>query len=316
MVSSLKAFYSRPFLRETRSPLEIVVYRLFLAFAWAAYRFRYRRALRQTRTFVAEAADKIREEGRSAFVFANGPSMADIDLEKIRDLCETGAYDLIAINSYLSNSADIAPPRFAVFADNVHFSGADTQYTRDIETCQRLGIPYFAPAKYVDGVDPLRRGYCSLSHIDAANTANIARPAGYYGVTAFFALSLAKMLGYRRIYICGYDNSYFRDFEVGEDGAMFIRHKHYYDDETEDTRVPCLYCSSSEFFFDTYRHFKYLEKIAAGESKIINVARRTFLSDILRDMTLDIYKNAQDANADSNEVLDNCKCPPSARGSR
>src|SRR5690606_21174902 len=105
-----------------------------------------------------------------------------------------------------------------------------------------------------------------------------------------YALSLAKMLGYSQIYICGYDNSYFQDFDVGENCEMFIRHRHYYDDETSDTLITSLYKSSSEFFFDIFRHFNFIEKIAQGDARIINVARRTYLSSINRDLSIDIYK--------------------------
>lgn len=289
MFGAVKLFYSKPFLRETRSLTEILLYRLLLASAWAVYRIKYRSALRQTRAFLCDTSKEIERSQKSAFVFANGPSMGDIDLKKVRQLCDTGKYDLIAINSYLSNSADVAKPTFAVFADNVHFIDGNTQYNRDIETCERLDIPYFAPAKYIDHKHPLRRGYCSLSNIDLANTSDITRPAGYYGVTAFFAISLAKSLGYKKIYICGFDNSYFRDFEVDEDGTMHIRHKHYYDKKNTDTRVPCLYGSSAEFFFDTYRHFHYLEKISYKRGEIENVARSSFVSSIRRNFNLNIY---------------------------
>jgi hypothetical protein len=268
-----------------------------MALVRIAYAIRYRGPLERTRSFLRDATAEIRRDGKSAFVFANGPSMSDIDLNKVRALCETGAYDLIAINSYLSKSAEIAPPTFAVFADNVHFVGGETQYTRDVEACERHGIPYFAPAKYCAASDQLRHGFCGIANIDSSNTTDITRPTGYYGVTAFYALSLAKMLGYRRIYICGFDNSYFRDFEVAKDGSMFIRHKHYYDEEGGDTLVPCLYRSSSQFFFDTYRHFQFLEKIGSENfGSIANMARTTFLSTFPRDTTLSVYKDGVNTN--------------------
>lgn len=289
MIKAVKKFYSRPFMQEIRSPVEIVLYRLLLLAAWTVYRVKYRRVLQKTRLFIEEAAQDIRKKGKSAFVFANGPSMADIDLAKINALCESDECDLIAINSYLSKSAHIAPPRFAVFADNVHFAGGETQYTKDVETCERLGITYFAPAKYCEGPSNLRRAFCSICNIDSRNTADITKPAGYYGVTALFALSLAKSLGYKRIYICGYDNSYFRDFEVGEDREMLLRHKHYYDSKESDTLVKCLYNTGSEFFFDTFRHFKFIEKIS-GSGSFLNIARTTYITAIQRDLTMDFYK--------------------------
>lgn len=289
MIKLIKKIYSRPFLNETRSICEIVIYRAISKIIWAVYRFKYRRLLKATYQFIDKQKEKINCERKSVFVFANGPSMKDIDLNKVDALCKGGVFDLIAINSYLSKSADTAKPTYAIFADNVHFNNAAGQYKSDIEKCIELDIPYFAPAKYVSESSGLRYAYCSLCNIDASNTSNILKPAGYYGVTAFFALSLAKMLGYQNIYVCGFDNSYFLDFEVLNNGEMCIRHKHYYDNKNSETKVKCLYGSTSEFFFDTYRHFSYLEKIFKNFSSIKNIAKTSYLSSIPREFDLDVY---------------------------
>ena len=289
MVTLIKKIYSRPFLNETRSIWAIVLYRIISKLVWVIYKIKYRHQLRKTLQFIDEQRKEINKKNKSVFVFANGPSMGDINLSKVDALCKEEKFDLIAINSYLSKSADVAKPTYAIFADNVHFNNATGQYKSDIEECIKHGIVYFAPAKYVSKSDKLRFGYCSLCNIDAANTSNILSPAGYYGVTAFFALSLAKMLGYQNIYVCGFDNSYFLDFEVLDDGEMCIRHKHYYDNKTSETKVKCLYGSTSEFFFDTYRHFAYLEKISKNSASIKNIAKKSYLSSIPREFNLDVY---------------------------
>lgn len=139
-------------------------------------------------------------------------------------------------------------------------------------------------------------GYCSLCDLDSKSTSNIVRPAGYYGVTAFFAISLAKMIGYENIYICGFDNSYFKDFSVSPDGELFVHHKHYYEKNSLNTRVPSLYKETSQFFFDVYRHFLYIEKISKGSRQIKNIALESYLSCVPRDFTLDVYKSSSDSS--------------------
>jgi hypothetical protein len=291
MIKQIKKIYTRPFFKETRSIGDILIYRVLNLAIWTAYKIKYRLQLKETSLFIEKQKKEIIKKEKSVFVFANGPSMMDIDLNKVSALCKKGEYDLIAINSYLSNSADIAKPTYAIFADNVHFNNPVGQYKADIEKCKELGIVYFAPAKYVNQTDGLKYAYCSLCNIDASNTSNILKPAGYYGLTALFSLSLAKMLGYQKIYICGFDNSYFLDFEVLDNGEMCIRHKHYYDNKTSETKVKCLYGSTAEFFIDTYRHFSFLEKVISFDSGILNIARKTYLSTAARCFSLDVYKD-------------------------
>lgn len=291
MLKLVKKIYTRPFLSETRSIAEIALYRIICIVVWKIYKIKYRTVLRRTNKFIAEQKIQRDFSSKNAFVFANGPSLSDIDLNKINHLCESGEFDLIAINSYLSKSADVAKPTYAVFADNVHFNDTEGQYKSDINKCKELGITYFAPAKYVKNIKDAPYAYCSLCDIDSGNTNDILQPAGYYGVTAFFALSLACMLGYKKIYICGFDNSYFLDYKVSAAGEMYIHHRHYYDNREQDIRVPCTYKTTSEFFMDVYRHFNFIEKIVAANSNIENIAKKTYLNLPRRNLTFDIYND-------------------------
>lgn len=291
MISFIKKIYSHPFLHEDRGVISLIFYKFLLKITWCVYYVRYRRKLKRTSQFLDEVRKDVKEKRKSAFVFANGPSLSKIDLSKVKKYCEEENFDLISVNSFLSKSATVVRPNYAVFADNGHFSGGNSQYMSDIDMCKRLGVTYFAPAKFVDENNCLMYGYCSLCDLDSINTSNILRPVGYYGMTAFFAISLAKMLGYKNIYLCGFDNSYFKDFEVSRSGEMFIHHKHYYDSCATDTIVPCIYKETSEFFFDVYRHFYYIHKITKNSSNIKNIALDSYLSDVKRDFSLDVYND-------------------------
>lgn len=293
MLIKLKKTYSEPFLNETRSISSILIYRMLCWFVAIIYKLKNFNKLKRTREFLKKESEEVKKLKKCAFVFANGPSMTDIDLDKISKLCINGNYDLIAINSYLSKSANLAKPTYAIFADNKHFENPQGQFKDDIDKCKELGIKYFSPAKFVFNNEENRLAYCSICNIDGDNTNNILEPAGYYGMTAFFALSLAAMIGYEKIYICGFDNSYFLDFEVEKNGEMCINHKHYYDVGKVETKVKCLYKNSSEFFFDTYRHFKFLEKIYIKNGNIYNIAKKTYLNTIPVCEALDVYKSIE-----------------------
>jgi hypothetical protein len=292
ILNNLKKYYQSLFKEEPKSVTNLMFYKTFCFLAGMLYRYKYRRELRTTNNFI-KINKKINSlKGKNVFVFANGPSLSDIDLNKISQLCDTGNFDLIAINSFLSKSQEIVLPKYAVFSDNVHFSAVDinSQYRMDVEVCKKNNITYFLPAKYHHSTIGQRLAYCSLCNIYSKNINDISKPAGYYGVTAFFALSLAKSLGYKNIFLCGFDNSYFKDFSLNSLGEMVIKHKHYYDGENSELEVPCLYKTTADFFFDVYRHFYYLKKITKENINIFNIAKTTYLNFIPKDLSLDVYK--------------------------
>lgn len=293
LIVRAKIYYQTPFRKEMESGFGLIFYKIFtkfIGFTYTAYHFK---SLISSRNKSKTIKKSIVDNEKNAFVFANGPSLSDIDLGKVRKLIEGGEYDLIAVNSFLSKSSSEIMPTFAVFSDNLHFNvdDKDSQYSKDVSICKEKNIKYFVPFKYYQCKSSLQIGYNAFCEIFSKNTSNILNPPGFYGLTALHALRVAKHLGYKNIYICGFDNSYFKDFEVGDTGEMVIRHRHYYDGKSNDVEVPCLYERSSEFFFDTYRHFHYIEKITKTDGGFLNVALHTYLSSIRRDLTLDIYKS-------------------------
>lgn len=83
------------------------------------------------------------------FVFANGPSLSDIDFRKVKEY-QASSYDVITINSFSSKAVDVhgIVPDFCVFGDPYHFHGDDVitnQALDDIEVINRHGVPAFVP---------------------------------------------------------------------------------------------------------------------------------------------------------------------------
>lgn len=290
---TLKKYYQSAFRHEITSGLNLLTYKLLSTLLGATYTLKHIRTIYESKKRLNTIKTDIRKKNKSAFVFANGPSLKNIDFSKINKMINSGDYDLIAVNSFLSKSAEDILPTFAVFADNLHFSKSEqsSQYLEDVGICKQHMINYFVPLQYFEKHNKNQIGYNSFCNIFSRNTTNIYLPPGFYGLTALHALRIAKYLGYRHIYICGFDNSYFKDYEVKQNGEMVIRHAHYYDSTGINTEVPCIYSQSSEFFFDTYKHFKYIEKITGDKNIFSNIALNTYISTIRRDTSLDVYKD-------------------------
>lgn len=295
LISLLKKYYQKPFREEIESGFELIFYKLVSMLLSVVYTMYYIRPLLISRRRVYGIKEAIVKSKKSVFVFANGPSLSDIDLGKVKKLMEDGAYDLIAVNSFLSKSSSEIRPTFAVFSDSLHFNAGDksSQYFEDVDACENNGIRYFVPFQNFDDAAALKIGYNAFCDIYSENTDNILTPPGFYGLTALHALRIANHLGYQRVYLCGFDNSYFKDFDVKDNCEMVIRHRHYYDERSINVDVPCIYRRSSEFFFDSYRHFRYIEKITGGSEKFVNIAKSTYLNSIARNFELDVYKKSE-----------------------
>jgi hypothetical protein len=289
LICKLKAAYQKPFRNELQSISALILYKAITKILAIGYTIRYWRQLLHSHRSLARIRSEIIRSRKSAFVFANGPSLSDIDLIKIKQLIDSGGYDLIAINSFLSKSLDRVLPTFAVFSDNLHFEpdAVNSQYSQDVAACKRELIRSFVPIQHLNTDDPLQIGFSSFCDIYSNNTSDLLRPPGYYGLTAFHALRVAKHLGYLNIYICGFDNSYFKDFEVTREGLLVVPHRHYYDQDS-NLEASTMYGSTSEFFFDSYRHFEYLEKICKGGS-FHNIAKTTYINCAPRTLGLDVY---------------------------
>lgn len=296
-MSFIKRYYKKYWDKEPQTVFDIFAYKTVCRIISLLYFLKYITVLRNTEKELSVRAKYNSTNKRSVFVFANGPSLGDIDFEKVSKLQKTGDYDVIAVNSFLSKSGTVLQPNYAVFADAIHFgikideSSESAQYKEDIAYCHEHNIITLIPAEFYKKTNIKNKfAFCTIASIYDKNIKNICRPVGFFRLTALFALALANQLKYDNIYICGFDNSYFKDFEVDEGGGLKLKHYHYYNDFNDNVDVTPLADSTTSIFFDFYRHFHYIEKITKGSPNFYNVAKKTYLSFINKNNSLDIYK--------------------------
>lgn len=298
MIDKLRMMYKSYWVAEPKSTLGIGWYKVLGALLFFAYRLRYQSLLRIGKKEVGKIISERGTNQKSCFVFANGPSVSDIDFKKIRSLQEEGGYDVLAINSFLSKSGPLIPD-FAIFADHIYFTDNEviadinSDYCKTISYCNRFHIKCFVPAQHVNNSRFVKNiPFCAFSRIYSNRVNNIFTSTGYYPLTALYALSLAVTLQYKEIYVCGFDNSYFLSYAVDDFGNCVLRHVHYYDDEEKaNTEVKHIKGGSASIFFDIYRHFYFLEKFGRQNKNIINIAKTTYTDAFPRRLDLDVYIN-------------------------
>lgn len=287
------------FRRESSSLRQLFICKFFVWLNCLVARVRYAH-LRGIGSAKLQELSKNRAE--NVFVFANGPSLNELDFDKIKKLVDQKAFDLVTVNCFASEGIckfEIKPT-IAVFGDPDHFIGPNgdeisPQFLKDIDAVNETNIPalvpnhYFSKSRFVNGIP-----YCSNRNQYGKNVSDIQKPLGFYSVTAFTAISVAIHLGYKNIFLCGYDNSYFREFAVDRENRRILQNRHFYDSAEAAKREMSAeeFGPISNIFLDFSRHFRYLEKISALKPldvRISNIALTTYTDAFPRNFDLDIY---------------------------
>ncbi|MGJ8672991.1 6-hydroxymethylpterin diphosphokinase MptE-like protein [Rubritalea sp.] len=285
------------FREEPTTLSRLVLCKLITAVRCFLYTLKYRGLRRLGRERISEFR---KTRARKVFVFANGPSLADLDFRKIKCLVESGEYDLITVNSFASKvmfDHDLKPS-FGVFVDPSHYREKDDpKYSKqselDIQAMNDKSVDVLVPYQYYHRTKFLNSIPCCMcSNVYSSNVSDVNKPIGFYDRTAFYSISLAMDIGYDEIYLCGYDNSYFKTYYVDVDNKQYFKNEHFYNKEASDFYLPReKYGPTTHIFFDIYKHFAYLEKInKLSTSKIYNIAKSTYTDAFDRNLDLDVYE--------------------------
>lgn len=241
------------------------------------------------------------KKNKKAFVFANGPSLAKLDPHKIAKLSESGEFDVIGINSYISSPfGTIAKPTLYVLSDPGHFgcSGLETankQGGEDFSLLQERcpGITLFIPHQFrsvlgtVFNVIP----FCDRETAFSPNCTDIRWPRNFFPMTAYKALQIACYLGYKKIYIAGFDNDYFKTVVVDKANQIWNVDAHFYDGKGLKRKVDAAggYCSRNmaEYLIVMATLFRHLYRFPSD--KISNLICDSLVDAFPKTDSLDVY---------------------------
>ncbi len=234
------------------------------------------------------------KKGKKCFVFANGPSMNLLDIKKIEKYQKTG-FDVICVNSYIiSDMAMTVVPNYYVLSDPVSFGASENVASddvmdaqkRQIERLNELKIPVFIPAQFPP--DLLNQCYMFNDFENRfTNNINPMKPRGYLSMTAYKALAIVCHLGYDTIYLCGFDNDYFKTISVDENNDIYYVDKHYYDKGAKYWTAPNKGKGVGNLLWEYHLLFKDLELFA--NHNIVNLNKNSFVDAFTKKHSLDIH---------------------------
>ncbi|MBN8703417.1 MAG: hypothetical protein J0M08_10150 [Bacteroidetes bacterium] len=239
---------------------------------------------------------------KCAIVFANGPSLGKISADKVALLQGTGDYEVLAVNSYITSTfADLVKPNYYIISDPAYIVPETISEERlskirkeelkkDVDKLLENKTKVFISAQYYTKA-PFQTKYAFFDSANFfSNNVNILKPAGYLSMTAYKALAIACFMGYKNIYICGFDNNYFKNVVVDENNGMYYIDTHFYNSDNKPPRkvVDSHSKSIGELLYFHHYNFKHLEKFKAFP--IVNLDKEGLVDSFSKKHDLDIYK--------------------------
>ena len=232
-----------------------------------------------------------------AFVFANGPSLQKIDPNKIKTL-QNKNYFVFVINSFIDTEfARHVIPDYYLLSDPVYFGvnmhliseERKKETMQDMKKIKDNNIKLFVPCSYVSLVDYDKKfSFNDSQNLFCDNITNIYRPRGYISMTAYKALAMACFMGFKNIYICGFDNNYFKNLFVNENNEIFYEEDHFYDDDSNKSKIHKTEAKSvGELLYNHHFLFKHLEKFS--KYPIINLDKESLVDSFEKKHNLDVY---------------------------
>jgi len=282
-----------------KSIIEIIIYRLKKTIYSRLLYWQDRISRHEAYRSLIDLKDS--KTGKRAFVFANGPSLSILNPLKIKD---TG-YDIVAVNGYLwSDFSNIAKPTHYVLSDPVCFLYDSTsvsasrnhitnKYSFILKEIMESGISLFVPTKYLDTLPTSRKnifGFCDIENELSKNIMDITKPRGYLSMTAYKALAISLYLGYDRIYICGFDNDYFKYLESNIDNQLFYTDKHFFD-SGKKLNASSHANSVAEYLYKDHFLFSHLSKFP--KSRLCNLDPKSLNTYFEKKHNLDVYNHSE-----------------------
>tara|TARA_B110000908_G_C10235773_1_gene443230 strand:- start:883 stop:1782 length:900 start_codon:yes stop_codon:yes gene_type:complete len=176
-----------------------------------------------------------------ALLIANGPSARNLNENKVKELQDKGCLDIFCLNSWINDNEEcIYYPDYYVLADQIYFDSPldeewyeknDRREITKIVKAEKEVIykikqkcKIFAPQQFIHYTKQYNKDceiipFCN-SVIKIGQIAQPYKPSSFYPMTALHMLNIARYMGYKNIYIIGFDNNQYRTFSINLDGTV------------------------------------------------------------------------------------------------
>lgn len=172
-------------------------------------------------------------KNKCAIVLGNGPSLNFLKLQDLRNFQNKGN-DIYAVNFWNENKKNSSViPNYLTFSDpktfTNHFKKRNSVLAKYVKKNKNIRI--LLPQRILKNIQKVKIKNKFHLFVDAeinlwSKNINPLLPRGYSSVTFLKALSFAVWLGYKKIFVLGFDNTYPRDIFCDEKNRIFIYENH------------------------------------------------------------------------------------------
>lgn len=244
----------------------------------------------------------------NAFVFANGPSLKKLDFFKVKKYQEEG-FKIFCVNSFIGDGTGLTfVPDYYVLSDPAFFGFFNELYENlGKEADKRIkeiknninalknnkDIKLFVPIQYHRKLD-MDNEIFYFNDIEYRwfnkNVSNIIYPRAYLSMTAYKALAIACFMGFKKIYISGFDNDYFKNITVDIENNLYYTNMHF--KEQGDSKIRKVTHSEASNIAELLLGFSLLFEDLYGfpKDRIINLDKESLVDAFSKKHDLDVYK--------------------------
>lgn len=173
----------------------------------------------------------------SALVLANGPSVGQPKPEDLVGFCRDNKLEVFGLNYMISSdlSKELNIDHF-VSTDPNFLNPNSPEYDSLIKSfgssgVQNVYLPLGYNKKVVNDIEQLGINIVHFCDIQGSQVFSQSisplKPRSYVSMTAFKALSLAVFMGYKKIYILGFDNSFFKNVVCDQNNKLHRVQEHF-----------------------------------------------------------------------------------------
>ena len=297
MLNGLKEYYKNHSYYNRLSPLSYVFVffiDLIILIKTSFKTFRNFKNFRDTKSLKNTFKDQ------NAFVFANGPSLNKVDLNKVKQLQQNSGNKVICVNSFISKLSHKLIPDYYVISDPVYFGFDQELHSKtvykdvkeDLDLIEKYNVTVFIPLKFKNNFKINTKIYyfndMEIRRFNR-NITDITKPRSYLSMTAYKALAIAYYLGFKKIYISGYDNNYFKTIEVDKNNKIYYNENHAFkQDDNNQYNIDQHYSLNmklGKFLLDLSYLFLDLYKFPKN---IINLDEESLVDSFVKE---NIFKN-------------------------
>lgn len=241
-----------------------------------------------------------------AIVLGNGKEVSNLPFEEIRELQKLNMVDIFGVNFILNTKiVEKIDVNNLVLSDpfTLDINSENSNVKNLWENIIKLRPNLFLPHKYFNKFNKLIGFSTKIFYFNDFSLESICKninpkkPRGYPSSTSLKALALTIFSGYKKIYICGMDNSMFLTVKVMNNNKL-IQYPNHIENTAESFDITNrFFYGFADYLFDfsnlilSYSiYFKFLDKIKYVGDSYLDIYDKISINDLIECVKKDLGK--------------------------